>query len=108
MFFGLGALDGVQLLELGDVELERLLEHHDRQWHFVAIGQTIPVATIGAELPNLTIEPRKMRGVDSQGMMISGEELALPGEWFEDGIMQLDAGTPLGANVAAIHPLVTA
>jgi phenylalanyl-tRNA synthetase beta chain len=71
----------------------------------VAIGQTIPVATIGAKLPNLTIEPRKMRGVDSQGMMISGEELALPGEWFEDGIMQLDAGTPLGANVVELFGL---
>src|SRR5262249_44767041 len=26
------------------------------------------------------------------------DELALPAEWFEDGILQLDPGTPLGAN----------
>lgn len=71
----------------------------------VAVGQTIPVATIGAKLPHLTIEPRNMRGVDSQGMMISADELALPAEWFEDGIMQLDPGTPLGANVVELFGL---
>src|SRR5271165_6757123 len=31
----------------------------------VAAGQTIAVATIGARLPQLTIEPRKMRGIAS-------------------------------------------
>jgi phenylalanyl-tRNA synthetase beta chain len=71
----------------------------------VTAGQTIPVATIGAKLPSLTIEPRKMRGIDSQGMMISADELALPAEWFEDGIMQLDPGTPLGANVVELFGL---
>jgi phenylalanyl-tRNA synthetase beta chain len=71
----------------------------------VAAGQTIPVATIGARLPLLTIEPRKMRGIDSQGMMVSAEELALPADWFEDGILQLDADTPLGANVVDLFGL---
>jgi len=65
----------------------------------VAVGQVIPVATIGAQLPGLTIEPRTMRGIDSEGMMVSAAELALPAEWFEDGIMQLDADTPLGTDV---------
>ena len=71
----------------------------------VAAGQTIGVATIGAQLPQLTIAPRKMRGIESKGMMISAEELALPAEWFDDGIMQLDAGTPLGEDVAALFGL---
>lgn len=71
----------------------------------VAAGQTIPVATIGAKLPHLTIEPRKMRGVMSEGMMISADELALPADWFEDGIMQLDAGTPLGENAIDLFGL---
>src|SRR5271154_1242625 len=31
----------------------------------VAEDQIIPVATLGAQLPQLTIEPRKMRGIDS-------------------------------------------
>ena len=65
----------------------------------VAEGQVIPVATIGAKLPELTIEPRKMRGIASEGMLCSGGELALEPEWFEDGIMQLDRDMPLGANV---------
>lgn len=73
----------------------------------VANGQTIAVATIGAKLPELTIAPRTMRGVASEGMMISAEELALPGEWFEDGIMQLDPATPLGANAVTLFGLDT-
>jgi phenylalanyl-tRNA synthetase beta chain len=67
----------------------------------VAAGQTIAVATIGARLPRLTIEPRKMRGIDSEGMMCSAEELALPADWFEDGIMQFDADLALGTDVVA-------
>ncbi len=74
----------------------------------VAAEQVIPVATIGAQLPHLKIEPRKMRGVESQGMMCSAEELALPAEWFEDGIMQLDPSTPLGANVVELFGLADA
>ena len=57
---------------------------------------------IGAKLPELTSAPRKMRGIDSEGMMISAEELALPAEWFEDGIMQLDSQTPLGTDVVIL------
>ncbi|MBV8372366.1 MAG: phenylalanine--tRNA ligase subunit beta [Candidatus Eremiobacteraeota bacterium] len=56
----------------------------------VAPGQTIAVATVGARLPQLRIEPRTMRGVASEGMMISADELALPAEWFEDGILHLN------------------
>jgi phenylalanyl-tRNA synthetase beta chain len=73
----------------------------------VAAGQTIAVATIGGRLPELTIEARTMRGVASQGMMISAEELALPGEWFEDGIMQLEPETALGADVVELFGLDT-
>ena len=71
----------------------------------VAEGQVVPVATIGAKLPELTIEPRKMRGVASEGMLCSGGELALEPTWFEDGIMQLDRDLPLGANVVDLFGL---
>jgi phenylalanyl-tRNA synthetase beta chain len=71
----------------------------------VAEDQVVPVATIGAKLPELTIEPRKMRGVASEGMLCSGGELALEADWFEDGIMQLDADLPLGANVVDLFGL---
>lgn len=65
----------------------------------VAQGQTIPVATIGAQLPHIKIERRKMRGLESEGMMVSADELALPTEWFEDGIMQLEPDIELGTDV---------
>ncbi|HZY96148.1 MAG TPA: phenylalanine--tRNA ligase subunit beta [Candidatus Cybelea sp.] len=73
----------------------------------VATGQTIAVATVGAQLPQLRIERRTMRGVVSEGMLISADELALPPEWFEDGIMQLDAGVPLGADAVELFGLRT-
>ncbi|HEX5274749.1 MAG TPA: phenylalanine--tRNA ligase subunit beta [Candidatus Rubrimentiphilum sp.] len=65
----------------------------------VSPGQTIAVATIGACLPKLTIERRKMRGLESEGMMISAGELALPEEWFEDGIMQFEESLQPGTDV---------
>ena len=70
----------------------------------VAVGDVVPVATIGAELLDLEgrplrIEPRRMRGFESQGMLCSAAELGLEGEWFEDGILQLDPSTPLGTDV---------
>ncbi|HZO93594.1 MAG TPA: phenylalanine--tRNA ligase subunit beta [Candidatus Baltobacteraceae bacterium] len=72
----------------------------------VAQGQTVPVARIGAELAGgLTIAPRKMRGIDSQGMLISAEEIGLPAEWFEDGIMQLEPEIPLGTDAIAYFRL---
>lgn len=71
----------------------------------VAAGQFIAVATVGAQLPASRIERRTMRGVVSHGMMISADELALPAEWFEDGILQLDRGTPLGADAVELFGL---
>ena len=65
----------------------------------VAVGQRIAVATIGAQLPLLKIERRTMRGVESEGMMCSADELALPAEWFEDGILQLDADVAPGTDI---------
>lgn len=69
----------------------------------VAREQRIPVATIGARLPHLTIDRRTMRGVASEGMLCSPDELALPPAWFEsEGIMQLDATLPIGGDVIAL------
>ena len=72
----------------------------------VAQDQTVPVARIGAQLAGgLTIAPRKMRGIDSEGMLISAEEIGLPAEWFEDGIMQLEPTIPLGTDLIAYFRL---
>ncbi|MBD5634632.1 MAG: phenylalanine--tRNA ligase subunit beta [Candidatus Eremiobacteraeota bacterium] len=71
----------------------------------VAVGQIVPVATIGAEVARLTIAPRKMRGIDSEGMLCSAEELGLEAAWFDDGILQLDSDLELGANVVDLFRL---
>ena len=55
----------------------------------VAKDQFVPVATIGATMPNgLEIKPVKLRGIDSEGMICSSTEIGLPK--LEDGIMVLD------------------
>ena len=64
----------------------------------VAEGQIVPVASIGAELAGLSIGPRSMRGIASQGMLCSPDELGLEPGWFDDGILQLEQGLPVGAD----------
>lgn len=67
----------------------------------IAAGQKIPVAMIGAKIPNgLEIKATEIRKVPSQGMLCSLDELLFPKEWqAEDGIYILDekavVGTPL-------------
>jgi phenylalanyl-tRNA synthetase beta chain len=65
----------------------------------VAAGQTVPVARPGAIMPDGTrLKKAKLRGVESNGMILSEEELGLTGA-CSGGIMELDdnlvAGTPL-------------
>ena len=55
-------------------------------------------AAVGTVLPGgLTLEPRKIRGVLSEGMLCSEAELGLSGE--KDGIMELPEGVPVGMSL---------
>ncbi|MDR2351463.1 MAG: phenylalanine--tRNA ligase subunit beta [Endomicrobium sp.] len=55
----------------------------------IALGQTVPLAKIGAVLPgNLEIKKSKIRGVNSEGMICSEKELGLKEE--SEGIFVLD------------------
>lgn len=68
----------------------------------IKAGQKIPVAVIGALIPNgLEIKAAKIRGVPSQGMLCSLDELLLPKEWqAEDGIFILDENAKVGTPFA--------
>lgn len=53
-------------------------------------GQFVPVAMVGAIMPNkMEIKKAKLRGVESMGMICSSTELGMPK--INDGIMPLDA-----------------
>lgn len=55
----------------------------------VRAGLNVVVATVGATMPNgMAIKPVKLRGVESEGMICSDEEIGL--EKVQDGILELD------------------
>jgi phenylalanyl-tRNA synthetase beta chain len=68
----------------------------------VAAGQWVPVATVGAFLPNvgeegLKIRPTKLRGVTSEGMICSLAELGLAKD--SEGIHTFNDAPALGSDV---------
>ncbi len=64
----------------------------------VSIGMKTAYAPLGVTLPNgLTLEPKKIRGVLSEGMLCSEEELGFAEE--SAGIMELDADAKLGMTM---------
>ena len=61
----------------------------------VAVGKKVPFAPLGTTFPNgLTLTPKKIRGVLSEGMLCSGEELGF--EEKSEGLYILDANAPVG------------
>ncbi len=73
----------------------------------VAAGQLVPVALDGAHLPGgVKIKKGKLRGMLSEGMICSGEELKVPTELYpnveEKGILVFQEDYPLGADVRPI------
>ena len=70
-------------------------------------GDVIPVAVEGARLASgLVIKKAKLRGVESRGMMCSGQELGIDPKTMvaeqANGIMILPPGTPLGKDAKEI------
>ncbi len=65
------------------------------------VGDKVPTAVVGATLPGgFAITRRKMRGIESFGMMCSPKELGL-GEDHQ-GLMILEPDTPVGADARTI------
>ena len=70
-------------------------------------GAIVPAALDGSTLPNgIKIKKGKLRGVESNGMLCSGEELGINDNWYEGadvyGILILKNDTPIGEDIQKI------
>lgn len=64
----------------------------------VRVGIRVPYAPIGVKLPNgLLLEAKKIRGIASEGMLCSEEELGFVEK--SEGIMELSSDAVLGMNM---------
>ncbi|MCX5772935.1 MAG: phenylalanine--tRNA ligase subunit beta, partial [Candidatus Hydrogenedentes bacterium] len=65
------------------------------------VGDKVPTAVVGAKLAGgFEIGRRKMRGVESQGMMCSADELGIGED--HSGLLILDPATPIGVDAKPI------
>ncbi len=70
----------------------------------VAAGQTVAVALPGARMPGgEKLRKAKLRGVGSEGMILSVSELELGGD--ADGIIELEDGPTPGTPLAEVLPI---
>src|SRR5207302_1709256 len=70
----------------------------------VQAGKTYPYAPVGATLPGgVKLERRKIRGVESNGMLCSAKELGLGED--HAGILELDTPAPPGSRFADVVPV---
>lgn len=70
----------------------------------VQAGKTYPYAPIGATLPGgVKLERKKIRGVESNGMLCSAKELGLGDD--HAGILELDTDAPPGSRFADAIPV---
>ena len=67
----------------------------------IAVGQKIPLAKVGANLCGKTLKKARIRGVDSDGMICSADELGF-GERRGKNILVLPPGSTVGADAATI------
>lgn len=67
----------------------------------IAVGQKVPLAVIGASLPNgLKLKKTKIRGVESQGMMCAMDELGVGDD--HEGIWIQPEDSPVGEPFDAV------
>lgn len=90
-------------LDIGDGEKLQIVTGAQN----VKVGQIVPVALDGSTLPGgVSIKKGKLRGVESNGMLCSHEELGLTvadlGYEPEYGILILDDSLPLGKDIKEV------
>ncbi|MGQ0804003.1 MAG: phenylalanine--tRNA ligase subunit beta [Actinomycetota bacterium] len=66
----------------------------------VHTGDVVPLAPAGAQLPDLRLERKKIRGVESDGMLCSPRELGLGDD--HEGILHLEEVIAPGADVREV------
>jgi phenylalanyl-tRNA synthetase beta chain len=69
----------------------------------VRAGIKVPTALVGARLPGIDIKAAVVRGVESQGMLCSPQELGLSGD--AAGLLLLPEDAPVGADVREVLDL---
>ena len=68
----------------------------------IAVGQIVPLAKVGARLGQIVLKPAVIRGVTSEGMLCSADELGLAST-RQKGILILDKNIPVGTDVKALY-----
>ena len=68
----------------------------------VAVGQKVPLAKVGARLGKNVLKPAVIRGIASEGMICSSDELGLT-QTRARGIMVLDENLALGTDVSTLY-----
>ena len=86
-------------LEIGEPELLQIVTGANNMKEM----DIVPVALHGSALPGgLKIKKGKLRGVVSNGMMCSEEELGIAGDEPVHGLMILPENTPIGADIKEV------
>lgn len=86
-------------LNVGEKELVQIVTGANN----MAEGDIVPVALHGSSLPNgMKIKKGKLRGIISNGMMCSEEELGIATEEPVHGLMILPEDTPIGKDIKAV------
>lgn len=68
----------------------------------IAVGQIVPLAKVGARLGQIVLKPAVIRGVTSEGMLCSADELGLAST-RQKGILILDKSVQVGADIKALY-----
>jgi phenylalanyl-tRNA synthetase beta chain len=63
----------------------------------IEVGQKVPLALVGAQLPKGELKPATIRGVESRGMIVSSQELGT--EKRSDGILVLPKTASVGRPI---------
>ncbi|HCC46705.1 MAG TPA: phenylalanine--tRNA ligase subunit beta [Elusimicrobia bacterium] len=69
----------------------------------IAVGQKIPFAKVGAMLAEGELKKAKIRGVESEGMICSADELGLDG-YDNSGILVLPDTAEVGVDASMLFP----